>query len=111
MLSRTRQSHKRLSQSNIRFISNYATKIELKHTKDVYTSDLAAKKDFIVLKAEVNKLDINKLTNVWISLDNVRPKQDDLDVHKLKTIHGDLKKLSDLVNNQVVKNRKFNTLK
>ena len=63
------------------------------------------------MRAEVNKLDINKLTNVQISLDNLRPKQDDLDVYKLKTIHGDLKKLSHLVNNQVVKNRKFNKLK
>ena len=63
------------------------------------------------MKAEVNKIDINKLTNVRISLDNLRPKQDDLDVYKLKIIHGDLKKISDLVNNQVVKNRKFNTLK
>ena len=63
------------------------------------------------MKAEVNKIAINKLTYVRISLDNLRPKQDDLDVYKLKTIHGDLKKISDLVNNQVVKNRKFNTLK
>ena len=59
------------------------------HATGVDTSDLAAKKNFIVLKAEVDKLDINKLSNVPI----------------------DLKKLSDAVDNEVVKNTKFNTLK
>ena len=45
-------------------LSNYATKKELEHITGVDTSDLDAKKDFIALKAEVNKLDINKLVNV-----------------------------------------------
>ena len=44
-------------------LSNYATKKELEHATRIDTSDLAAKKDFIALKAEVGKLDINKLTN------------------------------------------------
>ena len=43
-------------------LSNYATKKELDHGTSVDTSDLAAKKDFIDLKAEVDKLNINKLT-------------------------------------------------
>ena len=45
-------------------MSNYATKKELEHATGVDTSDLAAKKYFIALKAEVGKLDINKLVNV-----------------------------------------------
>ena len=45
-------------------LSNYATKKDLDNATMVNTSDLAAKKDFIALKAEVDKLDINKLVNV-----------------------------------------------
>ena len=43
-------------------------------------------------------------------MNNLKPKVDDLDVAKLKTVPVDLKKLFDVVNNEVVKNRKFNTL-
>ena len=46
-----------------------------------------------------------------ISLNNTKTKVDDLDVGKLKTVTIDFKKLSDVVDNEVVKNRKFNTLK
>ena len=41
-------------------LSNYPTEKELDHT----TSDLTAKKDFIALKVEVDKLDFNKMVNV-----------------------------------------------
>ena len=75
------------------------------------TSGLAAKKDLIVLKAVLDKLDINKLTNVPTSLINFKTKVDDLDVGKLKTVSVHLKKLSDVIDNEVVKNTKFNTLK
>ena len=40
-----------------------------------------------------------------------KTKVNDLDVGKLKTVLVDLKKLSNVVENEVVKNRKFNTLK
>ena len=74
------------------------------------TSNLAAKKDFIVLKAEFGKLDINKLVNFTTSLNNLKTKVDNLDADKMKTVPVDLKKLSDVVDNEVVKNTKFNTL-
>ena len=90
---------------------NYTTKIELEHATDVDTSDLAAKKDFIALTAEADKLDKNKLVNVPTSLNNLKTKLDDLDVGTLKTVPADLKKLNDVVDNQIVKNTKFNTLK
>ena len=73
-------------------MTNYVTKKELDHTTGVDTSDLAAKKDFIALKAEVEKLDINKLVNVPTSLNNLKRKVDDLDIGKLKTNLIDLKK-------------------
>ena len=61
-------------------MSNYATKKELKHTVGVDTSNLVVKKDFIALKAEFDKLDINKLVNVTTSLNNLKTKVDQLDV-------------------------------
>ena len=63
------------------------------------------------MKAEVNKLDINNLTNVPTSLNNLKTKVDDLDVGKLEKVLIDFKKLSDVVDNELVKNIKFNKLK
>ena len=45
------------------------------------------------------------------SLNNLKAKVYYPDVGKLKTVLVDLKKLSDIVDNEVVKNSKFNTLK
>ena len=58
-------------------MSNSATKKELDQATGVDTSDLAARKDFIALKAEVDKLDINKFVNVPTSLNNLKTKVDD----------------------------------
>ena len=64
----------------------------------------------VVLKEEVDKLDILKLVNVPASMNNLKTKVDDLYVGKLKTVLADLKKLSDVADNEVVKNKQFNTL-
>ena len=72
--------------------SNYATKKELEHPTIIDTFALAAKKDSLALKAEVDKLDIDELTNVLASLNNLKTKVDDLDVSKLKTVPVDMKK-------------------
>ena len=77
----------------------------------VNTSDSAAKGDFIALKGEVGKLDINKFVNVPTNLNNLKAKVDGLDAGKLKTVSVDLKKITDVVVHEVVKNRTFNTLK
>ena len=63
------------------------------------------------MKAEVEKLDINELVKVPTSLNILKPKVEDLGVGKLKTVPVDLKKFSDVVANEVVKNTKFNALK
>ena len=84
-------------------------KLEL--TAGIDTSDLAAKKDFIALKAEVDKLGINKLVNVSTSLNNLKAKVAGLDVDKLKTVPVDLEKISDAVRSEVVKIIKFKTVK
>ena len=56
------------------------------------------------MKAEVDKLGINKLVNVPTSLNNLKIKVDNLVFGKLKTVPIGLKKLSDLIANEVVKN-------
>ena len=61
-------------------------KKELKHARGVDTSDLVAKKDFIALKAEVGKLEIEKFVNVTTSLNNLKAMIDDLDVGKKKNV-------------------------
>ena len=66
---------------------------------------LATKKDFVALQAEVSKLDINKLINVPTSLNNLKTKKDNLDIGKLKTAPVDLKKLSDVVSKEIIKNK------
>ena len=55
------------------------------------------------MKVEIDKLDINKLVNVSTIFNNSKTKVEDLDVGKLKTVPADLKTLSDVVANDVVK--------
>ena len=63
------------------------------------------------MKIELDKSDINKLVNVPTSLNNLKTKVDDSDIGKLKTVPIDLKKFSDIVNKEIVKNKKNYTLK
>ena len=62
-------------------LSNYATKADLKNATKIDSSKLAAKSNLSILDAEVDKID----------------------VHKWKSIPVDLSKLSNVVNNEVVK--------
>ena len=62
-------------------LSNYATKTDLKNVTHVDTSNFALKANFDSLKAEVGKLGIARLASV----------------------PADLRKLSDVVKNDVVK--------
>ena len=54
-------------------LSNYALKT-LNDATGVDTSNLAAQRDSIALKAEVFKLDINKLVKVPTGLNNLKTK-------------------------------------
>ena len=56
------------------------------------------------MKAEFDKLDIDKLVNVPTDLNSSKAKVDYLDVGKLETVSVDLEKLPDVVDNEVVKN-------
>ena len=55
------------------------------------------------MKAECDKLDINKLVNVPTGLDNLKIKIVDANVGKLKIFPMDLKILSDVLSKEVVK--------
>ena len=67
-------------------LSNYANKKELEHVSGIDTSNLAAKNNFIALKAEVDRLDNNKL--VMFHLTGIVSKQKiyDLDLGDLKEV-------------------------
>ena len=62
-------------------LSNYATKAHSKHAERINTSNLASKANSAKLKTVV----------------------DEIDVDKLKPVSADLSKLSNIVNNDVVK--------
>ena len=70
------------------YLSNYATKTDLKNVSQVVVSSFALKSNLASLKTEVDKLDIDKLTPV----------------------PNDLAKLSNVVKNDAVKKTEYNKL-
>ena len=83
--------------------SNYATKTDLKNATGIDTSSFAKKVDLANLKSNIDKLDIDKLKHVSTNLSNLKSKIDKLNVDKLLSVPVDLRKLSDVVKNDVVK--------
>ena len=86
-------------------LSSYTTEKELKDATGVDKSDLAAKKDFIVLKTEVYMLDLKNLSNVTSGLNNLKNKGDDSNVDELQILSKDLKKLRVVVSKNVNKKK------
>ena len=76
------------------YLSNYATKADLKKATGVDTSNF---------KSNVDELDIDKLENVPNGLSSLKSKIDKLDVDKLVPVPVDLRKLSNVVKNVVKK--------
>ena len=70
-------------------LSNYATKDHLKDITPIDTSSFASKTNLAALKTEIDKIDTDKL----------------------KTVPGDLVKLSNVVKNDVVKKTEYSSLK
>ena len=66
---------------------------KLQHAANADKSNLTAKKDFIALKDEVDKLGINKLVNVPNGLNDLKTNLDKLNVNKLKTFPINFKEL------------------
>ena len=74
----------------------------MKNATGVDTSKSGKKVDFISLKSNLDKLDIDKLKNVPSGWSSLKSKIDKLDVEKLVPAHVDLSKLSDVVKDNVV---------
>ena len=89
-------------------LSNYATKTDLKNATGIDTSKLAAKSDLVSLKAEVEKLDIDKLKSVPTNLCNLKSNIDKLVIRNLETTPVDLSKLGNVMKNDVVKKAECN---
>ena len=53
-------------------LPNYATKSDLKNATGIDTYKLSAKSDLVRLKAEVEKLDIDKLKSLPTNLSNLK---------------------------------------
>ena len=83
-------------------------KADLKNATGLDTSKFAKKVDLANLKSNVDKLDIDKLKIVSNCVSSLKSKVDKLDIGKLETTPVDLSKLSNVVNNDVVKNTKYN---
>ena len=90
-------------------LSNYTTKVDLKNAAGVSTPKFAKEVDLANLKSNVEKLDIDKLSNVPPNLSNLTNKVDKLDADNLVLVIVDLIKLSNLVKNDVVKREVYNS--
>ena len=64
---------------------------------------LLKKTDLANLKSDVDKLDIDKFSNVPTTLSNLKSKVDKLNVDKLVPVPINLSKVSDVVKNDVLK--------
>ena len=80
-------------------------KADCKNATGVGISKFPIKVDLADLKSDADKLDIDKLKNVLTNLSNLKSTVDKLDVDKLVPVPVDLSKLSDVVKNDVVKER------
>ena len=89
-------------------LSNYATKSDLKNIAGVDASKYRKKIDFVNLKYNLHKLDLDKLKNVTTNISDLKSTVDKLDVDKLVPVLVDLSKLSDVVKNAVVKKDVYN---
>ena len=89
-------------------LSHHVTKVDLKNATGVHTQDFAKKTDLANLKADVETLDIDKLKNIPTNLSNLKSKLDKLDFDKSVPVFADLSKLSDVVQNDVVKKDVYN---
>ena len=63
------------------------------------------------MKVNLDKINVDKFINVPTSFNNLKTKVNGLDPGKLKTAPVDLKKLSEVLDNELVKNKKFSKLK
>ena len=91
------------------YFSTYAKKADLKNWARVDTLDFASENDFVNLKSDADKINIDKLENVSYNARNLKRKVEKIDVYQLLPVPVDLNKLSDVVKNDIVKKPNINT--
>ena len=89
----------------------YAIKSDFKNATGVDISKFAKKDDLANVKSDVDKLDIDKLIKVPSSLNSLKSKVDKWDVDKLEPVPVDFKKISYVVDSDVVKKAVYDELK
>ena len=85
------------------YLSNYATKGDLKNATGIDKSDFGKNTDLANLKFDLDKLDIDKLKNKPSNLRNFKSKVDKLGADKFVPVPTDLSKLRDAGKNDAVK--------
>ena len=90
------------------YLPNYPTKADLKNATGLNTSKFAKKVDLASLKSNLDKLDIDKLSNGPSNLNNLESKADKLDFDKLVPVPVDLSKLNDVAKSDLVKKDIYN---
>ena len=87
---------------------NCAIKADSKNATSVNASKFVKTFDLANLKSDVEKLDIDKLKHVPSNFSDLKSKVDKLDFDKLVSVPVDLRKLSGVVKNEVVKKDVYN---
>ena len=82
----------------------------MKNATGVDTSKFVNEADLASLKSKIDKLDVDKLQKITSGSNNLKSKLDKLDVKKLEPVPVDLKKLSDVVNNETVNKTVYDEL-
>ena len=86
-------------------LPNYAPKSDIKQATDINTLKFAKETDLGNIKSDADELRINYLKIVSRILNSLKGKVDKSNVDKLRTVPVDMKKLSDVVDEDVVKSQ------
>ena len=86
-------------------LPNYVPKSDIKRATDINTLKFAKETDLGNIKSDADELRINYLKVVSRILNSLKGKVDKSNVDKLRTVPVDMKKLSDVVDEDVVKSQ------
>lgn len=98
----TRSKNKRKVELDL---PNYVPKSDIKRATDINTLKFAKETDLGNIKSDADELRINYLKVVSRILNSLKGKVDKSNVDKLRTVPVDMKKLSDVVDEDVVKSQ------
>ena len=97
-------------EANLKDLSNYAIKIDLKNVTEVYTSSFAKKIDLANLKSNVDKLDIDQFGKVPTGPNSLKKTEDKWEFNKKAPNLAHLIQLSDVLTHNVLKKDVYNDI-